>query len=60
MVVWYILTELGSITENAGELGAPIPKFLKQMIEVLKDVTDATGDKLSNDGRDDHENTGQE
>ena len=60
VVVWYILTELGSITENAGALGAPVPKFLKQMIKVFKDVTDATGDKLSSDGRDDQEDTGQE
>lgn len=60
VVVWYILTELGSITENAGALGAPVPKFLKQMIKVFKDVTDATGDKLSSDGRDDQEDAGQE
>lgn len=60
VVVWYILTELGSITENAGALGAPVPKFLKQMIKVFKDVTDATGDKLSSDGRDDQEDIGQE
>ena len=25
VTIWYIFTELGSIIENAGELGAPIP-----------------------------------
>ena len=34
--VWYIFTELGSIVENAGELGAPIPHWLKKGIAVLQ------------------------
>lgn len=25
--IWYIFTELGSIIENAAELGAPVPQF---------------------------------
>lgn len=36
-VVWYMLTEAGSIIENAGELGAPIPTFLSKAIAALKD-----------------------
>lgn len=36
VVLWYIFTEAGSIIENAGKLGAPIPKFLCKWIEVLK------------------------
>lgn len=48
VVVWYILTEFGSIIENAGALGAPIPGFLKNMIKVFKNVIDDTGDKLTN------------
>ena len=55
VVVWYILTELGSIVENAGARGAPIPEFLKKMIKVFRDVTDATGNKLSSDGKDDQD-----
>ena len=39
---WYIFTELGSIIENAGELGAPIPKWLAKGIAVLKAKTDET------------------
>lgn len=53
VVVWYILTELGSIVENAGALGAPVPEFLKKMIKVFRDVTDTAGNKLSSDGKED-------
>ena len=55
VVVWYILTEFGSIIENAGELGAPIPGFLKNMILVFKNVIDDTGDKLTNSEGDNKE-----
>lgn len=44
VVVWYILTEAGSIIENAGELGAPIPGWLKKAVAVLKDRVDKTGE----------------
>ena len=37
---WYTFTELGSIIENAGKLGAPIPKWLAKGIAVLKAKTD--------------------
>lgn len=35
VLVWYILTELGSITENAAALGAPLPAFLVRILEQL-------------------------
>ena len=35
VICWYIVTELGSITENAGAMGAPVPPVLKKMIAVL-------------------------
>lgn len=45
VVIWYILTEAGSIIENVGALGAPIPSWLSKMIEALKsNVDDAAGD----------------
>lgn len=59
VVVWYILTELGSIVENVGAMGAPVPKFLKQMIKTFKNVTDATGDKLAGDTSESEDDTGQ-
>lgn len=34
--IWYIITEAGSILENAGKLGAKIPKFLSNRLEKLK------------------------
>ncbi len=38
--IWYICTELGSLMENAGALGAPIPEFLKKAIALLKNKTE--------------------
>jgi len=35
VISWYIVTELGSVIENAHTLGAPIPKFLYHAIEKL-------------------------
>lgn len=47
VLAWYILTELGSIVENAGKLGAPIPAFLGKIIAACKGSVDAAGDKLA-------------
>lgn len=33
VIVWYIVSELGSILENAAGMGAPVPKFLKVILE---------------------------
>lgn len=40
VVVWYILTEVGSIVENAGAMGAPVPAWLKRMAKALRDQVD--------------------
>ena len=45
VVTWYILMELGSIIENVGKLGAPIPPWLQQTIAVLKSSVNAAADK---------------
>ena len=47
VLVWYILTELGSIIENAGKMGAPIPGFLKKAIALFKGTVDAAGNKIT-------------
>lgn len=40
VLLWYILTELGSIAENAGKLGAPVPAWLKNSLKKAKDDID--------------------
>lgn len=47
VIIWYILTEAGSIVENAGELGAPIPGWLEKAIAAFKDKVDAKGNAIS-------------
>ena len=42
VLVWYILTETGSIIENAGAMGAPVPTWLTKAIAALGDTIDKT------------------
>ena len=45
VLVWYILTELGSILENAAAMGAPVPGFLIRILANAKEtVEDAAGE----------------
>ena len=46
VVIWYILTEAGSIIENAGALGAPVPGWLRKMIAALEQKVDDTGESV--------------
>lgn len=39
-VVWYLLTEVGSVVENAGAMGAPIPGWLRRAVASLRDRVD--------------------
>jgi len=48
-IIWYLLTELGSIIENAGKMGAPIPGFIKKALALFKDAVDGAGDKIVQD-----------
>ena len=43
VVTWYLMMELGSILENVGKMGAPLPEFLIKMIAVLKATVDDAG-----------------
>ena len=52
VLVWYIVTELGSMAENAAVMGAPVPKWLIKLLAVSKSGVDSAGDKL---GGDEHE-----
>ena len=40
VLLWYIITELGSIAENAGKLGAPVPSWLRRSLREYKDKID--------------------
>ena len=54
VLVWYIITELGSMAENAAVMGAPVPQWLVKLLAVSKNAVDGAGDKL---GGEDRENT---
>ena len=41
VLLWYIITELGSIIENAGRLGAPVPVWLQKSLKDYKRKLDA-------------------
>lgn len=47
VLVWYIFTELGSITENAMEMGAPVPGWLSRLLAAGKNAVDAAGDAMA-------------
>lgn len=48
VLVWYIITELGSITENAVAMGAPVPSWLVKLLAAGKEAVDKAGDSLTN------------
>lgn len=51
VVIWYILTEMGSIIENAVALGAPCPSWLGVILDKTLDVVDSAGESAA--GKDD-------
>lgn len=42
VLVWYVLTELGSILENAAAMGAPVPEFLVRLLAAAKEKVEDT------------------
>lgn len=50
VLVWYIITELGSITENAVAMGAPVPSWLVKLLAASRDAVDKAGGGLTEDG----------
>lgn len=43
VALWYTFTEMGSIIENAGKLGAPVPKWLASAVDKMKSHADDAG-----------------
>ena len=44
VLVWYVFTELGSIAENAVDMGAPVPGWLPHLLEVARNAAEHQGD----------------
>ena len=47
VLVWYIITELGSMAENAVAMGAPVPKYLVRLLAAGRDAVDKAGESLT-------------
>ena len=46
VLVWYILTEIGSILENAGKMGAPIPGWFAAALDAGLHIVDQQGEEI--------------
>jgi phage-related holin len=44
VTMWYILTEIGSIIENAVEMGAKVPAWLPKILNATLHTIDAAGE----------------
>lgn len=49
VLAWYIVTELGSILENAVKMGAAVPAWLTKLLKVGLKAINTTGDKLEDE-----------
>ncbi len=43
---WYIVTELGSILENAVKLGAKVPLWLVKLLKASAEIMEQAGDRI--------------
>lgn len=50
VLVWYIVTELGSMAENAAAMGAPVPQWLMKLLAMSKGAVDGAGEQIGGDG----------
>lgn len=55
VLVWYTLTELGSITENAVRLGASVPGFLLRALKLAQQTVEESDRAEKSEAKDDHE-----
>ena len=47
VIVWYIIGELGSLAEHAVNMGAAVPSWLMEMLEVGKSAVDTAGNQIA-------------
>lgn len=61
VLAWYILTELGSVLENAAALGAKVPNWLIKLLKASADMVEAAGEETNRDteSEEGHEREGQ-
>ncbi len=56
-LAWYIITEIGSILENAVKLGVKVPTWLVKILKISLKSIDTTGDAATgNDDKEDNNN----
>lgn len=48
VLAWYIVTELGSILENAVKMGASVPSWLIHLMKVSLKAVEEAGDTINN------------
>lgn len=49
VTMWYIITEIGSIIENAVEMGAKVPVWLPKLLNATLKTIDTVGDNALDD-----------
>ena len=54
VTIWYILTEFGSIVENAIEMGANVPSRLPKLLNATAHVVDNVGETVLDDALQEH------
>lgn len=52
VLAWYIVTELGSILENAVKMGANVPSWLVKLLKIGLKAIDDAGEKLEGETAD--------
>ena len=52
VLAWYIITELGSILENAVKMGANVPDWLIKLLKASANIVQAAGQQGLEDGTD--------
>lgn len=47
VLMWYCLTEVGSILENAGKMGAPVPEWFAATLDAGLHIVDQKGEQIA-------------
>lgn len=47
VLIWYCLTEVGSILENAGKMGTPVPEWFAAALDAGLHIVDQQGEEIA-------------